>query len=217
MRRLVVPLACLVFGLGACSSGKKHSTPATTTSAPAPASTTSSAAATTSSTELAAASTVVTTTTAPACPTAGSTAVRSTLPRQPAALLTHVAVSTAPCTAAVVFTFRRHGTAVPSCTVDYRDGPFSSEASGAPVAVAGTAFVLVRCEPGYGYDFETGQPTYTGPKRVVVPSPTSHVHEVVETGDSEGVVTWVIGLDGKRAFTITATGAPVRQLIVTFS
>lgn len=216
MRRLVVPVACLVFGLGACSSGKNHSA-ATTTTTQASANTTSSAAATTSSNAVATTSTIVTTTTGPVCATTGSTDLRSTPARQPAALLTYVAVSTAPCTAAAVFTFREHGTAVPSCTVEYHDGPFSMEASGAPVSVAGTAFALVRCEPAYGYDFETGAPTYTGPKRLVVPIPAGHVREVVETGDSEGVVTWVIGLDKKRPFTIAATGTPRRQLIVTFS
>jgi hypothetical protein len=217
MRRLVVPLACLVFGLGACSSGKSHSAATTTTTTAPSVSTTSSAAPTTSSTELASTSTVLTTTTRPACPATGSTGSRSTPARQPAALLTHVAVSTAPCTDSVVFTFRPHGTAVPSCTVEYRNGPFTMEASGAPVPVAGTAFALVRCEPAYGYDFETGQSTYTGPKRLVVPVPSGHVLEVVETGDSEGVVTWVVGLDKQRAFTVAATGSPLRQLIVTFS
>jgi hypothetical protein len=113
--------------------------------------------------------------------------------------------------------FRKHGVAVPSCKVDYRPGPFTQDASGAPVKVAGTAFVAVRCEPAYGNDFENGgAPTYTGPKRVV-PTDTRHVREVVETGDFEGVVSWVIGLDVQRAFGITAGGTPERQLVVTFS
>ena len=218
MRRLVVPVACvaLVVGLGACSSsGKGDSTASTTTSVATP-TTTTTAASTTTTVTVPPPSTVVTTTTAPACPVVGTTLAHATAPKQPAALLTYVAISTGPCTTGVYFTFRTHGTAVPSCSVEYRTGPFSDDASGAAVTVAGSAFAAVRCEPAYGYDFETGTQTYTGPKRLTEPMPTSFVREVVETGDSEGVVNWVIGLDRKRPFTIKATGAP-RQLVVTFS
>ena len=63
----------------------------------------------------------------------------------------------------------------------------------------------MRCKPAYGYDFETGKTTYTGPKRITPPG-TYHVREVVETGDFEGVLNWVIGLDAQRAFAFTAGG-----------
>ena len=40
---------------------------------------------------------------------------------------------------------------------------------------------------------------------------------IVETGDFEGVLTWVIGLDAKRPFSVQATGTPRHQLVVTIS
>ena len=216
MRRRAVPILALVVLLGACSSGKKAAAPTTTTATTRPTVATSTTGGPTTTAPVTSTTTAATSTTAPACPSAGSTAPRSTAARQPSALLTDVAVSVGPCVDRVVLTFRTHGTAAPSCAVEYRAGPFSQDGSGAPVAVAGAAFAAIRCEPATGYDFERGAPSYTGPKRLVPPR-ANHVRELVETGDFEGVVTWIVGLDGQRPFVITATGAPVRQLVVTFS
>jgi hypothetical protein len=207
MRRIVIVLSCLVVLLGACGSDKKAASPDTT---PVTDATTSSTAATTST------SATVTTTTSPVCPNTGSSDPRHTPAAQAAALLTGVKVTAAGCRDSVTFTFERAGAAVPSCTVEYKPGPFTQDASGKRVAVAGTAFVSVRCEPAYGYDFVTSTPTYTGPKRVTATG-TAHVREVVETGDFEGVLNWVIGLDAQRSFGIAAGGVPNRQLTITFS
>jgi hypothetical protein len=207
MRRMVIALSCLVVVLGACGSDEKAASPGTT---PVSDATTSSTAAPTSS------SVSIPTATTAECPQVGSTDARHTPAAQPAALLTDVAVTTAGCRDSVRFTFENAGTAVPSCTVEYKPGPFSQDASGKPVAVSGAAFVSVRCEPAYGYDFVTSTPTYTGPKRVTATG-TKHVTEVVETGDFEGVLNWVIGLDAQRSFGITAGGVPTRQLTITFS
>jgi hypothetical protein len=207
MRRIVILLSCLVVLLGACGSDKKAASPATT---PVTDATTSSTAAPTSP------SVEVTTSTSPACPNSGSSDPRHSPAAQPAALLTKVAVTTAGCRDSVTFTFEPSGSAVPSCTVEYKPGPFAQDGSGQPIAVAGAAFVSVRCEPAYGYDFMSSTPTYTGPKRVNATG-TAHVREVVETGDFEGVLNWVIGLDQHRSFGITAGGVPTRQLVITFS
>lgn len=75
---------------------------------------------------------------------------------------------------------------------------------------------MVRCFPAYGYDFETGRTTYTGPNRIEAKG-TRHVREIVKTGDNEGVLTWVIGVDARRPFTVSATATPAKQLAVTFS
>jgi hypothetical protein len=106
----------------------------------------------------------------------------------------------------------------PSCRVAYANGPFSQDATGATVTVLGTAFVVVRCSPAYGYDFESGRTTYTGPKRIT-PSGTQYVREIVETGDNEGVLTWVVGLDSQRPFRVIPTTVPpgVSTLAITFS
>jgi hypothetical protein len=131
-------------------------------------------------------------------------------------LLTDVAVTHDACVDTVTMTFTAQTADPPTYTVSYQSGPFTQDASGAPVSVAGNAFVVVRLEPAAGFDFVAGKPTYTGPKDVEGAG-AHHVTQVVETGDFEGVVTWVIGLDTKRPFAVQATGAPSHTLAVTIS
>jgi hypothetical protein len=116
----------------------------------------------------------------------------------------------------VYFDFAPKTTDAPGYEVSYGSPPFTADGSGAPVKVAGNAFVVVKIQPGYGYDFETGAKTYTGPTRFTPPG-AKYVKEVVETGDFEGVLTWVIGLDTKRPFSVQATGTPKPQLVVTIA
>ncbi len=131
-------------------------------------------------------------------------------------LLTDVQELGDACVDHVTFDFSAKGSDPPGYTITYGTAPFVADGSGKPVPVAGNAFVVVKVQPGYGYDFETGKPTYTGPKSVPV-GHTNHVQAIVETGDYEGVLTWVIGLDAKRPFSVQATGTPRHQLVVTIS
>ena len=131
-------------------------------------------------------------------------------------LLTKVQVLGDNCVDHVIFDFDAKGSDPPGYTVTYGTPPFPADGSGAPVAVAGNAFVVVKVKPGYGYDFNAGKQTYNGPKSVPVGS-SNHVRAIVETGDFEGVLTWVIGLDAKRPFSVQATGTPNHQLVVTIS
>jgi hypothetical protein len=131
-------------------------------------------------------------------------------------LLTKVSELGDNCVDHVVFDFVPKGTDLPGYTITYGNAPFTSDGSGAPIDVPGSAFVKVRIAPGYGYDFVNGKPTYTGSKSIVV-SNANHVQSIVETGDFEGVLTWVIGLDSKRPFSVQATATPRRQLVVTIS
>ena len=112
----------------------------------------------------------------------------------------------------MIFDYTGKGTDLPGYTISYGAPPFTQDGSGAPVSVAGGAFIVVKVQPGYGYDFETGTATYNGPKTISVTG--NHVRQVVETGDFEGVLTWVIGLDSKQPFVVQATGTPRRQLVV---
>ncbi|HUI50041.1 MAG TPA: hypothetical protein VL119_15225 [Acidimicrobiia bacterium] len=137
-------------------------------------------------------------------------------PTTQASLLTNVSELGDHCVDHVIFDFEAKGTDLPGYSVTYGNPPFTQDASGAPVTIAGQAFVVVKVQPGYGYDFETGTPTYKGPLSVPVGG-TNHVRAIVETGDFEGVLTWVIGLDAKRPFTVQATGTPRHQLVVTIS
>jgi len=165
-----------------------------------------------------------TTTTTPDLPTTSlpcqpipipTTPVKSPATTQPS-LLTKVSETGDHCVDHVVFDFVPKGTDIPGYTITYASPPFTSDGSGAPIIVPGSAFVSVRIAPGYGYDFVAGKPTYTGPKSVPV-SGTNHVRSIVETGDFEGVLNWVIGLDSKRPFSVEATATPQRQLVVTIS
>jgi hypothetical protein len=115
-----------------------------------------------------------------------------------------------------VFDFVPKGSDIPGYTITYASPPFTSDASDKPVDVPGNAFVNVRIAPGSGYDYVANKRTYTGPMRVPV-SGTNHVRSIVETGDFEGVLNWVIGLDSKRPFSVQATATPQRQLVVTIS
>jgi hypothetical protein len=131
-----------------------------------------------------------------------------------AVLLTNVQRKGDTCVDHVVFDFTSKTSDPPSYTITYANPPFTQDASGEPVTVNGSAFIVVKVSPGYGYDFESNKATYTGPKHIT-PAAANHVKEIVETGDFEGVLTWVIGLDSKRPFTVQATGAPQTQLVVT--
>ena len=113
-------------------------------------------------------------------------------------------LSTGDCTDSVAFTFDAAGADAPGYRVEYVPGPITQDGSGEPVAVAGGAYLSVRFEPAYGYDFENGMTTYTGPKRIAATG-TQHVRELVETGDFEAVLSWIIGLDAQRPFTVATT------------
>jgi hypothetical protein len=130
-------------------------------------------------------------------------------------VLTGVAVASSGCRDQVLFQYKVRGVAPPSCKIEYRPGPFVKDASGAPVTIAGSAFLVVRCFPAYTYQPETGDTTY-GLQRLDPPG-MRHVRELVVTGSFEGVLTWVIGLDARRPFAIAATGTPRKELAINIS
>ena len=81
----------------------------------------------------------------------------------------------------------------PADTAKVEDG------SGNPVEIAGDAFLVVKLMPAMTAKIDGDQvtKTYTGQNRLPGTDP---VTEVVKTGDFEGVVTWVIGLDRELSF-----------------
>lgn len=108
--------------------------------------------------------------------------------------------------------FELGGTGLPGYAVSYQPGPITEDASGEPVAVAGSAFLVVRMEPASGFDVDAGTPTYAGPERIAGPG-GGPVAEVVRSGDFEAVLTWVIGVEGERPFTVNELGDPSRLVI----
>jgi hypothetical protein len=128
-------------------------------------------------------------------------------------VLTAVEVGTSGCTDAVRFDFTSGASEAPGYRIEYQPGPFTQDGSGAPVPVAGGAFLVVRLEPATGFDFVNNKESYTGPDRVPVAG-GAFATEVVRTGDFEGVVSWVIGLREQVPFTVEKRGAPAHHVTV---
>jgi hypothetical protein len=115
------------------------------------------------------------------------------------ALLEGVRSAGHPCVDRVTFEFR--GTGQPGYQIGYEPGPAVQDGSGEPVAVEGSAFLVVRLSPASGFDSGTSTPSYEGPPRVE-PNGANFVTEIVRTGDFEGTLTWVVGLDQQRPFSV---------------
>jgi hypothetical protein len=128
------------------------------------------------------------------------------------AYLTGVSVTRSDCADRVTFTF---ATRVPGYRVEYRPAAEAQteDASGRHVPIAGSVFLVVRLADARtaraGSDGSLTQ-TYSGPRRVRGEG-SHHTREAVKTGDFEAVVTWAIGLDGKRPFAVSTSG---RWLVV---
>ena len=128
------------------------------------------------------------------------------------AYLTAVSVARAGCADRVSFAFSGR---LPGYRVEYRTAAQAQteDASGRHVDVAGSAFLVVRlADAGTARSHADGSitPTYRGSRRLP-PNGARHVREVVKTGDFEAVVTWAIGLDGRRPFDVQASG---RRIVV---
>jgi hypothetical protein len=128
-------------------------------------------------------------------------------------VLTNVTVTRAGCTDTITFDFTSGAPGKPGYTVEYQKGPFAEDGSGKPVAVSGSAFLVVRLEPATGFDFANNRQAYTGPTRVPVAN-GAYATELVQTGDFESVTTWVIGLRAQVPFAVQGTGAPTHRLTV---
>jgi hypothetical protein len=160
-------------------------------------------------------STTSTTSTSTSTTTSTTAFVGSTSPTSIAtkatatALLTDVDVATG----LVTFTFRAD---VPGVDAKYVQPPITEDASGRTIDVKGSAFLSIRMEPASGVDLSSGsatpEETYTGPKQIDGSGP---IAEVRQTGDFEANMTWVIGLDGERAYRVEADASTVRVYIST--
>ena len=188
MNRLA--LALLVFALAGCGSGKSSDEqPATTNpGSPPPMATTSTNA---------------------DCSLKGATEapqVSSSDQRPDEAMyLTDVSFAAVDCASAVVFDLEPKAQ-VPGYRVSYEPASTAKveDASGRPVEIEGEAFLVVKLDPAMTARIDGDQvtKTYTGPRRLHGSGP---ITEVVKTGDFEGVVTWVIGLDRARPFLATGS------------
>ena len=95
----------------------------------------------------------------------------------------------------------------------YQPGPITEDASGRTVPVKGAAYLVVHLS-AQGVDLTKADapPTYTGPASIETAG-TTRIQQVRRTGDFEGVLTWVIGLDKKRPFHVTTEDNPARVIV----
>jgi len=218
MRRRWVVLGAALFVLGACGSSNKAAAPPTTVATPS-----STASATTTSVRPAppSSSSVPAITTTTNSPSVTNSCKRPSAPAAPishaqsgSSYLAGIAARSDDCFDYVTFAFTASSPGTAGSVVSYTSPPFVQQASGAPIVIPGRVFISVKLQPAYTYDFESGAATYTGSRNIAVRG--AHcVRAIVETGDSEGVVTWVIGLDAPRGFTVTTLATPHPQLEVT--
>ena len=209
MRRLLAGVFVAVLVFAACGGDDDDSDAGTTTTAASSATTAGSSASAVST----AATTTTPETTAP-CPTLeGGTQETTEVPSANGnGLLTDVAITTGDCTDTVSFTFTATGDG-PGYSIEYQSGPITQDGSGETIDVEGSAFLAIRFAPAYGFNFDTGQPTYNGPDTLTSPG-AFFVEEVTKTGDFEGVVGWVIGLDQQRAYAVDVTGTDTKVITI---
>jgi hypothetical protein len=129
------------------------------------------------------------------------------------ALLTRVAAGRNEGFDRVVFEFRND---LPGYRIEYVEGPLSEDGSGNPVALEGSAYLVVRMEPASGFDLSVpeGALVYMGPRRIQGSDfGTATVRELVRTGDFEAVLTWAIGVNGRTPFRVLTLQEPSRLVI----
>jgi hypothetical protein len=196
----IAVITILAFALAGCGSGSSDNeavSPTTTSTSP-----------TTTATSPPSMQTV------PDCmpsPSASTSPQKSSNKNRETMYLTNVTAGTDKCTAKVVFGFEEQAPG-PGFDVSYQpaDTAKIEDGSGNPIDIEGDAFLVVKLNPAMTAKIDGDQvtKTYTGPRRLPGTDP---ITEVVKTGDFEGVVTWVIGLDSKRSFTTNASDS---QLVV---
>ena len=97
--------------------------------------------------------------------------------------------------------------------VAYEAGPITEDGSGHPVKMKGAAFLVVTMSAtGADLSQEAAPATYTGPASIEA-ADTTRIQQVRRTGDFEGVLTWVIGLDAKRPFHVSTQDGPSRVIV----
>jgi hypothetical protein len=95
----------------------------------------------------------------------------------------------------------------------YEPGPITEDASGKTVPVKGAAYLVIHFNAqGADLTKANAPDTYTGPTSIEAAGAT-RIQQVRRTGDFEGVLTWVIGLDRKRPFHVTSQDNPARVIV----
>ncbi len=114
----------------------------------------------------------------------------------------------------LVFTFGNRppeAVAQPTLTVVFDKPPFSMAGSGQAVTVTGDRFLMVRMN-GMVIGRPNGDPVYKGERDLRLAGGT--IPEALLVDESEGVVSWIVGLDGPGCPTVTRTTSGGEQLVI---
>jgi hypothetical protein len=152
--------------------------------------------------------TVAPTKTPGACPTSINAGIA------PSDRLTGVAVEPGIGVDKIVFTFGT-SSGIPSGTkptgeLKPTSPPFSLAGSGQAVDIAGKRFIAVTFR-GMAIADEQGNPSYTGPDDIR-PNALA-VRELKLVDDFEGVVTWIVGVDGPGCVAVSRLTGPSRIVV----
>jgi hypothetical protein len=154
--------------------------------------------------------------TAPPCTFSGATEAAKGGGDAPTRLLTDVRVGAHGCYERVTFELKpKQGEAdgPVAWKAAYEPAPITEDGSGRPVKIKGTAFLVVTMSAsGADLSQEAAPATYTGPTSIEAADST-RIQQVRRTGDFEGVLTWVIGLDKKRPFHVSTEDSPARIIV----
>jgi hypothetical protein len=160
--------------------------------------------------------TASTTASTAACTFSGTTDAASGGGDAPTRLLTDVRVGAHGCFDRVTFELKpQPGEAdgPVGWKASYESGPITEDGSGHPVKMKGAAFLVVTMSAtGADLSQEAAPATYTGPASIEA-ADTTRIQQVRRTGDFEGVITWVIGLDQKRPFHVSTQDGPARVIV----
>lgn len=136
---------------------------------------------------------------------------------RPTMYLTDVEVEVEDCVERVIFKFEPKDPG-PGYDASFQPADVAKiqDGSGKSLEIAGEDFLVVRMFPAMTakIEGEEVEPTYDGPRSIPAPSDSKMLREAAMTGDFEAQVTWVLGLDGKRPFKVTASE---EQLVVELS
>jgi hypothetical protein len=99
---------------------------------------------------------------------------------------------------------------IPRYEIRQAKPPFSEDPSDMPIDVEGGAFARIVFQGASGYDFD-GNATYGGPRRLTPGFGT--LAQVVEGGDFEATMTWILGLSRPTCWQIQELHNPERLVI----
>ena len=99
---------------------------------------------------------------------------------------------------------------IPHFQIKTAKAPFTEDPSDLPIEVEGDAFARIVFQGASGYDFD-GNATYDGPRRLTPGFGT--LAQIVEGGDFEATMTWILGLSRPTCWQITELHDPDRLVI----